>query len=85
MSVAVYNHYKRVYNNTTINKSSSMNHYRSICMILFLMIMFNFNNLDLTTIFNQEKPYGSDFMTHENDDLKLEKSNILLLGPTGSG
>jgi ATP-dependent protease Clp ATPase subunit len=29
--------------------------------------------------------HGSDIITNDKYDLKLEKSNILILGPTGSG
>jgi Cdc6-like AAA superfamily ATPase len=34
---------------------------------------------------NEELKHGSYVMNNEKDDLKLEKSNILMLGPTGSG
>lgn len=37
---------------------------------------------------NQQIPQekrGGEVLDSPNDDIKLEKSNILLLGPTGSG
>lgn len=37
---------------------------------------------------NQQMPQerrGGDVLDFNHDDIKLEKSNILLLGPTGSG
>jgi ATP-dependent Clp protease ATP-binding subunit ClpX len=47
----------------------------------------NNNNLGSTTINNQNEQikHGSDLIHNEQYDLKLEKSNILMLGPTGSG
>ncbi|PIM99811.1 putative ATP-dependent Clp-type protease (AAA+ ATPase superfamily) [Handroanthus impetiginosus] len=51
LSVAVYNHYKRIYNDSRPTGSS-----------------------------DSEKTDGTD-----NENVELEKSNILLMGPTGSG
>ena len=34
---------------------------------------------------NDELKHGSSVINNEKFDLKLEKSNILMLGPTGSG
>jgi len=34
---------------------------------------------------NEELKHGSSIINNEKYDLKLEKSNILMLGPTGSG
>ncbi len=34
---------------------------------------------------NEEVKQGSNIIHNEHYDLKLEKSNILMLGPTGSG
>lgn len=34
---------------------------------------------------NSKNAIGSDILDRKSYDLKLEKSNILLLGPTGSG
>ena len=39
---------------------------------------FNTNNTD-------ELKHGSSVIMNDKHDLKLEKSNILMLGPTGSG
>jgi ATP-dependent Clp protease ATP-binding subunit ClpX len=48
----------------------------------------NSNNLGGSTIIsnsNEGIKHGSDLIQNEQYDLKLEKSNILMLGPTGSG
>jgi ATP-dependent Clp protease ATP-binding subunit ClpX len=47
----------------------------------------NNNNLGSTMInnSNEEPKHGSNIIHNEQYDLKLEKSNILMLGPTGSG
>ncbi len=47
----------------------------------------NNNNLGSTTMpfNNEEVKQGSNIIHNEHYDLKLEKSNILMLGPTGSG
>jgi len=52
-----------------------------------LDISNNNNNLGTTTIpnHNEEIKRGSNTIHNEQYDLKLEKSNILMLGPTGSG
>lgn len=39
---------------------------------------FNTNN-------TEELKHGSSVITNDKHDLKLEKSNVLMLGPTGSG
>ena len=47
----------------------------------------NPNNLGSTFNTNSTEgmKHGSEIIHKEQDDLKLEKSNILMLGPTGSG
>ncbi|CAF2107449.1 unnamed protein product [Rotaria magnacalcarata] len=128
MSVAVYNHYKRLHNNISITKSqpsTSENALVSVSSqqqqqqqrgiykrisysILFFYFYFSGfllnagipfytvpldisnNNKNLgstkpTTNNNEEIKFGSDVIHSEQYDLKLEKSNILMLGPTGSG
>lgn len=42
----------------------------------------SFNN---TNNNNEELKHGSSIINNDKYDLKLEKSNILMLGPTGSG
>uniref|UniRef100_A0A4W3JTA4 Caseinolytic mitochondrial matrix peptidase chaperone subunit Xa n=1 Tax=Callorhinchus milii TaxID=7868 RepID=A0A4W3JTA4_CALMI len=108
LSVAVYNHYKRIYNNiptalrqqTEIEKQASLTP-RELIWRFFLL----FPSAELLQIAGisphgnalgasmqqqasqsvpQEKR-GGDVLDSIHDDIKLEKSNILLLGPTGSG
>nr|CAI5852612.1 unnamed protein product [Callosobruchus analis] len=95
LSVAVYNHYKRIYNNlpkrnptprpdiavmepgmrdpyhTAVHGSTSMNYTSP------------FENIG--TMAKPQPVTGSDILERTTHDLKLEKSNILMLGPTGSG
>lgn len=100
LSVAVYNHYKRIFNNIPNNQSNNtsrqdmavmeqgphhnfthrgMGHSNS-------SLGFNFQNTQSdTTTTVRHAPLGSDILDQTSHDLKLEKSNILLLGPTGSG
>jgi ATP-dependent Clp protease ATP-binding subunit ClpX len=119
MSVAVYNHYKRLYNNlppinTTKpqqNSSETLNglitnspnqqqrkikkqrnilfdNYVLTGFILNVGIPFYTVPLDGSNVNsnnNEELKHGSSIINNEKYDLKLEKSNILMLGPTGSG
>ncbi|XP_015124371.1 ATP-dependent Clp protease ATP-binding subunit clpX-like, mitochondrial isoform X2 [Diachasma alloeum] len=105
LSVAVYNHYKRIHNNLPPQNSvqataspagpQDLNH--------------PFTHRDLLNVSNIGNPLGvgfqhgtssvdpqvkapsgssipgSDILDSKQHQLKLEKSNILLLGPTGSG
>ena len=130
MSVAVYNHYKRLYKNlpeTSTTKSQqispdSFNGLLStqqqqqqqqqrkfskkiqalfiilslICLGFVLNVGIPFYTLPLDSS-NSNSPinnnpntsdelrHGSSVLNNEKFDLKLEKSNILMLGPTGSG
>ncbi|UJR28698.1 hypothetical protein I4U23_009927 [Adineta vaga] len=77
MSVAVYNHYKRLYNNMSTNKS--------LPEPINIKNTNQQQNQGSTSFNNDEATSGSDIIHKENYDLKLEKSNILMLGPTGSG
>lgn len=107
LSVAVYNHYKRIYNNLPAQGAAQGGSHSS-------------GTQDSNQAYNQRsfKPYllhisgvgsslgvgfppgipgsdqkgtgsqsaaGSDILDSKQHQLKLEKSNILLLGPTGSG
>lgn len=103
LSVAVYNHYKRIYNNTppAMNPVSrpdmtvmEQGPHHSVAHRDLLHLTglghgsnFGFNssqsntNVEATT----QKSNGSEILDKKSHDLKLEKSNILLLGPTGSG
>ncbi|XP_030752558.1 ATP-dependent Clp protease ATP-binding subunit clpX-like, mitochondrial isoform X1 [Sitophilus oryzae] len=101
LSVAVYNHYKRIYNNTP-NPTNN----RQDMAVMEQGPHQNMTHRDLLHITGMahssmglsfsptEPPYskttsqsavGSDILDRTTHELKLEKSNILLLGPTGSG
>ncbi|XP_014600321.1 PREDICTED: ATP-dependent Clp protease ATP-binding subunit clpX-like, mitochondrial isoform X3 [Polistes canadensis] len=106
LSVAVYNHYKRIYNNLPAQSiqpnagsvgSQEMNHpftHRGLKPHL-LHISSVGNSLgvgyqNISGSNDQQKgsnqsPPGSDILDSQQHQLKLEKSNILLFGPTGSG
>lgn len=95
LSVAVYNHYKRIYNNVPATPPAEAGAPQQL------------NNRDLLHISGIGQQQGSGHHTDSHDDLrkvntvgsgagselldsphhqlKLEKSNILMLGPTGSG
>ncbi|KAK9745766.1 C-terminal, D2-small domain, of ClpB protein [Popillia japonica] len=103
LSVAVYNHYKRIFNNTPTQNSSS----RQDMAVMEQGPHHNFTQRDLLHITGMghggtmgftlqntasdtnpnrsSSAVGSDILDRTSHDLKLEKSNILLLGPTGSG
>ncbi|XP_002200002.2 ATP-dependent clpX-like chaperone, mitochondrial isoform X1 [Taeniopygia guttata] len=109
LSVAVYNHYKRIYNNIPSNlrqqaeveKQSSLtpreleirrreDEYRFTKLLQIAGISPHGNALgaSMQQQMNQQIPQekrGGEVLDSPNDDIKLEKSNILLLGPTGSG
>ncbi|XP_071504950.1 ATP-dependent clpX-like chaperone, mitochondrial [Diadema antillarum] len=102
LSVAVYNHYKRIYNNIpslsqkgaseTEGKSQSGNF--TPRELLQLAGIGNQGSA-LGASSNQQQAQGSSEGEHQHRgselldarvfDLKLDKSNILMLGPTGSG
>lgn len=102
LSVAVYNHYKRIYNNmphmssvtrqeSTMTENptqgftprdllhiSGISHSNALG-VSFQQQQLNQENSDL------KSNRGSDILDAATHELRLEKSNILLLGPTGSG
>ncbi|XP_053977836.1 ATP-dependent Clp protease ATP-binding subunit clpX-like, mitochondrial isoform X3 [Hylaeus volcanicus] len=91
LSVAVYNHYKRIYNNLPVQNSTQgstnsadLLHISSIGNSLGVGFQQFPNGNEQKTAGNQSVP-GSDILDSKQHQLKLEKSNILLLGPTGSG
>ncbi|KAL6256838.1 hypothetical protein P5V15_011776 [Pogonomyrmex californicus] len=75
LSVAVYNHYKRIGNNLSVQN-------------LQMQTNVNLVNIDYIDTDGSQKisrsAIGSTILDNEQHQLKLEKSNILLLGPTGS-
>ncbi|XP_029178373.1 ATP-dependent Clp protease ATP-binding subunit clpX-like, mitochondrial isoform X2 [Nylanderia fulva] len=74
LSVAIYNHYKRIYHNLPEPK---------------LKIQTSYNlytgNMEQKTRHINQSAHGSATLDDSKQYLKLEKSNIMLLGPTGCG
>merc|ERR1719300_399760 len=120
LSVAVYNHYKRIYHNIPVNKKSDkyqtdlaadpatnrpLPSHRDLLHIAgmgsALGVGFNPNSPDPRTGQAQEETaagggapggpapaapvHGSDILEATSHHLKLEKSNIMMFGSTGSG
>ncbi|XP_043084043.1 ATP-dependent Clp protease ATP-binding subunit clpX-like, mitochondrial isoform X3 [Puntigrus tetrazona] len=109
LAVAVYNHYKRIYNNlpaagrqqAETDKQSSLSpreleirrredEYRFTKLLQIAGISPHGNALGASVQqqTNQQAPQdkrGRDVLDSAHSDIKLEKSNIVLLGPTGSG
>ncbi|XP_060825696.1 ATP-dependent Clp protease ATP-binding subunit clpX-like, mitochondrial isoform X3 [Bombus pascuorum] len=91
LSVAVYNHYKRIYNNFPVQNSmqgsinaSDLLHISTIGNSLGVGFQqYPTGNEHKST--ESQSVSGSDILDSKQHQLKLEKSNILLLGPTGSG
>ena len=67
LSVAVYNHYKRIEHNLSLKNSEKLHNNKS-GKLSSNHNMLNKNNLDKNNI-----------------DVEMQKSNILIIGPTGSG
>ncbi|XP_012244133.1 ATP-dependent Clp protease ATP-binding subunit clpX-like, mitochondrial isoform X3 [Bombus impatiens] len=91
LSVAVYNHYKRIYNNFPVQNSmqgsinaSDLLHISTIGNSLGVGFQQYPTGNEYKSTENQSVS-GSDILDSKQHQLKLEKSNILLLGPTGSG
>ncbi|XP_043100637.1 caseinolytic mitochondrial matrix peptidase chaperone subunit Xa isoform X1 [Puntigrus tetrazona] len=110
LSVAVYNHYKRIYNNmpagsrqqqVEVEKQASLtprelelrrreDEYRFTKLLQIAGISPHGNALgaSMQQQLNQQTPpekRGGEVLDSTHADIKLEKSNIVLLGPTGSG
>uniref|UniRef100_U5ET70 Putative atp-dependent clp protease atp-binding subunit clpx n=1 Tax=Corethrella appendiculata TaxID=1370023 RepID=U5ET70_9DIPT len=103
LSVAVYNHYKRIYHNLppppstqqnatgqqidTISRSGDLLHISGIGHTMMSSAPTEVPRPPLTTSSSssQQQHPGSDLLDKKTHELKLEKSNILMLGPTGSG
>ncbi|XP_048829603.1 ATP-dependent Clp protease ATP-binding subunit clpX-like, mitochondrial [Brienomyrus brachyistius] len=109
LSVAVYNHYKRIYNNipassrpqVEVDKQASLtpreleirrreDEYRFTKLLQIAGISPHGNALgaSMQQQVNQHPPQekrGGEVLDSPHSDIKLEKSNIVLLGPTGSG
>ncbi|XP_038623461.1 ATP-dependent Clp protease ATP-binding subunit clpX-like, mitochondrial isoform X2 [Tachyglossus aculeatus] len=95
LSVAVYNHYKRIYNNIPANvrQQAEVERHASLTPRELLQIAGisphgNALGASMQQQVSQQAPQekrGGEVLDSAHDDIKLEKSNILLLGPTGSG
>lgn len=93
LSVAVYNHYKRIYHNlpapTTTNQpidSMGRNDLLHISGIGHTMMSSAPTEVPRPPPTPPQAHHpGSELLDKQTHDLKLEKSNILMLGPTGSG
>lgn len=110
LSVAVYNHYKRIHNNIPVSTSkhspgtqdgsivethshdllnlTGLGHSSHALGVGQFAHHSVFPNIEAPESYSPgAKPSnrGTDVLEARNHELKLEKSNILLLGPTGSG
>ncbi|XP_076880990.1 caseinolytic mitochondrial matrix peptidase chaperone subunit Xa isoform X2 [Brachyhypopomus gauderio] len=96
LSVAVYNHYKRIYNNmpagsrqqqVEVEKQASLTP-RELLQIAGISPHGNALGASMQQQVNQQAPQerrGGEVLDSTHTEIKLEKSNIVLLGPTGSG
>uniref|UniRef100_A0A8K9V943 Caseinolytic mitochondrial matrix peptidase chaperone subunit Xb n=1 Tax=Oncorhynchus mykiss TaxID=8022 RepID=A0A8K9V943_ONCMY len=96
LAVAVYNHYKRIYNNipagsrqVEVEKQASLTPRVFVYIVELLQIAgISPHGNALGASMQQQAPRekrGGDVLDSTHTDIKLEKSNIVLLGPTGSG
>lgn len=84
LSVAVYNHYKRIHHNNPlldINAPAGEQIGRSDLLYESEVSQLLVNNNNNTN----NNANGSSNLQQNTNGIKLEKSNILMLGPTGSG
>ncbi|XP_038873725.1 ATP-dependent Clp protease ATP-binding subunit clpX-like, mitochondrial isoform X2 [Salvelinus namaycush] len=94
LAVAVYNHYKRIYNNmpagsrqVEVEKQASLTP-RELLQIAGISPHGNALGASMQQQATRQAPQekrGGDVLDSTHTDIKLEKSNIVLLGPTGSG
>jgi ATP-dependent Clp protease ATP-binding subunit ClpX len=97
LSVAVYNHYKRIYHNLP-PPSSTNNNTQALDPMGRSGDLLHISGIGHTMMSSaptevprppmqppQQHNPGSELLDEKNHMLKLEKSNILMLGPTGSG
>ncbi|XP_068910318.1 ATP-dependent Clp protease ATP-binding subunit clpX-like, mitochondrial isoform X2 [Tenebrio molitor] len=97
LSVAVYNHYKRIYNNNPNGQGGNHSSRQDIAVMeqgLHQNVThrgLGHGNVIGANLSGQDSTHrgspttGSEILDRTTHELKLEKSNILLLGPTGSG
>ncbi|XP_012697612.1 ATP-dependent Clp protease ATP-binding subunit clpX-like, mitochondrial isoform X2 [Clupea harengus] len=95
LAVAVYNHYKRIYNNipaggrqqVEVEKQTSLTP-RELLQIAGISPHGNALGASVQQQATQQtlqEKRGGEVLDSSQSDIKLEKSNIVLLGPTGSG
>ncbi|CAK6961522.1 ATP-dependent Clp protease ATP-binding subunit clpX-like%2C mitochondrial isoform X2 [Scomber scombrus] len=95
LAVAVYNHYKRIYNNipagsrqqVEVEKQPSLTP-RELLQIAGISPHGNALGASMQQQTSQQAPQerrGGEVLDSTHTEIKLEKSNIILLGPTGSG
>lgn len=98
LSVAVYNHYKRIYHNLPPPATASPGTAQPIDQLGRQNDLLHISGIGHTMMSSapsevprpplsppsQQNP-GSELLEDKTHILKLEKSNILMLGPTGSG
>ncbi|XP_038071494.1 ATP-dependent Clp protease ATP-binding subunit clpX-like, mitochondrial [Patiria miniata] len=103
LSVAVYNHYKRIYNNIPVSTGknqmdgaeSKSPAFTPRELLQIAGISSQGSALGASSLQQQQQSTqgneterqlrGSGLLDSQHHELRLEKSNILLLGPTGSG
>ncbi|KMQ97419.1 atp-dependent clp protease atp-binding subunit clpx- mitochondrial [Lasius niger] len=85
LSVAVYNHYKRIYNNLP-EQNLKMQTNNNLISTQETGVGFQHTvNLESEQKTSSQSADGSAILDSKQHQLKLGKSNIMLLGPTGSG
>jgi len=98
LSVAVYNHYKRIYHNLPPPSSTNSNTSQTIDPMGRSGDLLHISGIGHTMMSSaptevprpplsppQQHHPGSELLEEKSHILKLDKSNILMLGPTGSG
>lgn len=103
LSVAVYNHYKRIYHNLpppassggvqsgaqqidSMSRSGDLLHISGIGHTMMSSAPSEVPRPPLASSSSSHAHHpGSELLDKKTHELKLEKSNILMLGPTGSG
>uniref|UniRef100_A0A674EVD8 Programmed cell death 7 n=1 Tax=Salmo trutta TaxID=8032 RepID=A0A674EVD8_SALTR len=98
LAVAVYNHYKRIYNNlpgagtkpqAEVEKQASLTPRGWYQLLQIAGINPHGNALGASVQQQSQQPAqekrGGEVLDSHHANIKLEKSNIVLLGPTGSG
>lgn len=108
LSVAVYNHYKRIYHNTPSSTGNqSIGDFSSATAAARGGDLLHISGIGHTMVSSHQSEIprsgqqqqqqqqtqsstnqpasGSELLDQKTHELKLDKSNILMLGPTGSG